>query len=277
MRAESPNPAVPVADRDRAGPMNKHVSIRATCLKRSALSTTKEGISYSRSKIDSARPTRPQWNTHPALRPWGGGCVLPVRPGSGGGPAPPRALCGWRRRGRLRYGHSRAGPLRDRGRPSRLEGGRRAPTRDGLTVVMYTCRLRAGAHPPPRPLTHSTTRVAAPTVSHATGARARPRLRLRSPGRDRVPGRTVPAADTPRRRAAAETATVAGGTRARRTARVQRASHRPRTRVEAGASCYGASHVDRTSDVLRSDSSTTKRGTAVRCTTGVFRSSVRMY
>jgi len=38
MRAESPNPAVPVADRDRAGPMNKHVSIRATCLKRSALS-----------------------------------------------------------------------------------------------------------------------------------------------------------------------------------------------------------------------------------------------
>ena len=111
---------------------------------------------------------------------------------------------------------------------------------------------------------------------HATGARARPRLRLRSPGRDRVPGRTVPAADTPRRRSC-RNRDRCGRTRARRTARVQRASHRPRTRVEAGASCYGASHVDRTSDVLRSDSSTTKRGTAVRCTTGVFRSSVRMY
>ena len=45
-----------------------------------------------RFRPSDASPTRPQWNTHPALRPWGGGCVLPVRPGSGGGPAPPRAL-----------------------------------------------------------------------------------------------------------------------------------------------------------------------------------------
>ena len=115
---------------------------------------------------------------------------------------------------------------------------------------------------------------------HATGARARPRLRLRSPGRDRVPGRTVPAADTPRRRAAAETATVAGapahaappGCNVHHTAR-----GRGRRRHRRVLTRYGASHVDRTSDVLRSDSSTTKRGTAVRCTTGVFRSSVRMY
>ena len=59
---------MPVADRDRAGPMNKHVSIRATCLKRSALSTTKdkhkEGISYSRS-IPPVRRARSGTHTPP--------------------------------------------------------------------------------------------------------------------------------------------------------------------------------------------------------------------
>ena len=181
-----------------------------------------------RFRPSDASPTRPQWNTHPALRPWGGGCVLPVRPGSGGGPAPPRALCGWRRRGRLRYGHSRAGPLRDRGRPSRLEGGRRAPTRDGLTVVMYTCRLRAGAHPP-----HDRLPTARPgwlPRRSRDGRAGAPALKASIPR----PG-SCARPDCSRRGYAAEARSCrnrdrCGRTRARRTARVQRASHRPRTR-----------------------------------------------
>ena len=100
-----------------------------------------------RFRPSDASPTRPQWNTHPALRPWGGGCVLPVRPGSGGGPAPPRALS-------MRMAPARSSQIRPFARGTAtgpreaVEGGRRAPPRYGLTVVMYTCRLRAGAHPP---------------------------------------------------------------------------------------------------------------------------------
>lgn len=211
----------------------------------------------------------------PAALGWPG-CVLPVRPGSGGGPAPPRALCGWRRRGRLRYGHSRAGPLRDRGRPSRLEGGRRAPTRDGLTVVMYTCRLRAGAHPP-----HDRLPTARPgwlPRRSRDGRAGAPALKASIPR----PG-SCARPDCFRRGYAAE---------ARSCRNRDRCGRHPRTPHRPGATCItppadegrapghrvtGHAHVDRTSDVLRSDSSTTKRGTAVRCTTGVFRSSVRMY
>jgi hypothetical protein len=173
--------------------MNKHVSIRATCLKRSALSTTKEGISYSRS-IPPVRRARSGTHT-PPCGPGVAGASSPsdraparssqIRPFARGTATGPREA------------------VEARGRPTRTDARR------PHGCIVHVPAAGWGS-PPPRPLTHSTTRVAAPTVSHATGARARPRLRLRSPGRDRVPGRTVPAADTPRRRAAAETATVAG-------------------------------------------------------------------
>ena len=154
-----------------------------------------------------------------------------------------------------------------------VEGGRRAPTRDGLTVVMYTCRLRAGAHPP-----HDRLPTARPgwlPRRSRDGRAGAPALKASIPR----PG-SCARPDCSRRRYAAE----AQLPKPRPLRAHPRTPHRPGATCitppadEAGA-IVRASHVvvDRTSDVLRSDSSTTKRGTAVRCTTGVFRSSVRMY
>ena len=206
MRAESPNPAVPVADRDRAGPMNKHVSIRATCLKRSALSTTKEGNSYSRS-IPPVRRARS--GTH----------TPPCGPGVAGASSPSDRAPAAARRLRARYADGAGAVVSDTAIRARdrygTAGGRRGSReadahRRATASRLYCTRAGCGLGLTPPTTAYPQHDPGGCPDGHATGARARPRLRLRSPGRDRVPGRTVPAADTPRRRAAAETATVAG-------------------------------------------------------------------
>jgi hypothetical protein len=164
----SPNPAVPVADRDRAGPMNKHVSIRATCLKRSALSTTKEGISYSRS-IPPVRRARSGTHT-PPCGPGVAGASSP----SDRAPAAARLL-------RARYADGAGAVVSDTAIRARdrygTAGGRRGrPTRTDARRP-HGCNVHVPAagwgSPPPRPLTHSTTRVAAPTVTRRARGRAR--------------------------------------------------------------------------------------------------------